>query len=661
MSNLLLCRHHPAEIGDTNDYELYENQYMTTEALGSGTITFTIPAAITTSYVTNVSYRKNNGAWTTTANSSSAVTITVSVAADDVIEWKGAANKYAISTSSMSVFGGTAQFNVYGNIMSMFYEDAFINKSTYPTNTYVASGLFKASKVVNASNLVLTTASASYAYTQTFMNCSSLIYPPSELRATIIYTDMYRQMFEGCSSMTTMPTILAEELSPGESHYRGMFDSCAALNNNTNQEILADLSCSRCCQDMFWNCTGIVNAPNIKCVGSPTSSTYSTFAAMFQGCTSLETAPEKFDTDTAVRGIFTNTFDGCTSLEVAPIINIRNVIGYSQADCPMFYEMFSGCTSLTDASGINIYFSSNSSWSGYQPFYYMFYNCYNLVQSPSLHINGTLISNHRRPFWFSFYNCQNMEFHDIEINYIIDSNTNITTGSGSTGYVNYCMFQKCSKMKSSPRITRLSLLDKEFHNAFDYCTQLKDVWIKCNADSSNNNGFTNWLANCGTLSGVTRTVHRAGSVTLPTNSTSGVPSGWILDITDWTAQRHARMRIYVATPGGLGVPTLTQDSLNTAYNDPERNCYSFDYYGDTLTFDDETYFVWENNNDPTYKLLTFTDNFYELRLNSYEFGNGEYPYDWTYGIIDSPSTLYYENDYLLDHGWWFIKCIRLQG
>ena len=66
MSINVLARRHSSYPPSQTDYSLYENQYLTTKALGSGNITFTIPSDVNTYYITEVAYRKNGGEWTTT-------------------------------------------------------------------------------------------------------------------------------------------------------------------------------------------------------------------------------------------------------------------------------------------------------------------------------------------------------------------------------------------------------------------------------------------------------------------------------------------------------------------------------------------------------------------------------------------------------------------
>ena len=187
MSKSLLIRRH--SIGTSIDMSLYENQYLTTKALNSGTITFTISSQVSTSNVTNVSYRKNSGEWVTTANSSSEVVITVNVATNDIIEWKGNATCYCGGGTfeSSSHWGGTASFDVYGNLMSMLYDIDFRGKTAYPsTKTRATQHMFSSASVIDATNLILpATTCYGQAYMCLFDNCTSLIYPPAVLPAPL--------------------------------------------------------------------------------------------------------------------------------------------------------------------------------------------------------------------------------------------------------------------------------------------------------------------------------------------------------------------------------------------------------------------------------------------------------------------------------------------
>lgn len=668
MSINVLARRHSSYPPSQTDYSLYENQYLTTEVLESGgTITFTIPSTVNTSKVTNVSYRKNGGEWITTANSSSEVVITVNVDADDIVEWKGNGTVYGGggNFANCSHWGGTAPFDVYGNLMSMLYNDDFIGKTTYPTTTIRATQhMFSYALVVDATNLILpATTCYGQAYMCLFDYCTSLINPPARLPAPVVKSAMYYNMFRGCTSLVRMPTISATSIdTAGTLHYSGMFQGCSALQYNTNQTIHVGTARTQCCQSMFHGCSSMVNAPNVDCT-SIASGAQQPFRSMFQNCTNLQTPPPRFDVETADYNVFYGTFANCSSLLYAPIINIRNV---GTRTYYAFDEMFYSCSSLVDAASINICFPENSQWDGERTFYQMFYKCTSLVNGPSLHINGTLITKSARTFGEMFYNCQNMETHDIELNYTIDSNATITTG---TSYGNSNMFYHCYKMKTSPRITRLALRDYEFYRAFDGNTQLRDVYVKFNTNTAGN-ALNNWLENTGSLSGI-RAVHQAGSLSLPNNSTSGVPSSWVLDQGDWTTQRYARMNLYVYSfQGGV----ITQNWVNTVIDDPtsQSGTIEYLYFGDTLTIDNETYYVWENtnSNDTEHsKLLTLTDNLYELRMEcldpaiggSSTVQNGvilSKNWDWTYGMLTSGNNLKYDPSDLEECAYYLVSIYR---
>lgn len=69
----------------------------------------------------------------------------------------------------------------------------------------------------------------SFAYAGMFMNCTSLVEPPSELPAETTVDACYYQMFQGCTSLTKSPKIQAKT----DSIYSlmQMFYSCSSLNS----------------------------------------------------------------------------------------------------------------------------------------------------------------------------------------------------------------------------------------------------------------------------------------------------------------------------------------------------------------------------------------------------------------------------------------------
>lgn len=217
--------HINTEVNLSEYYGDYVSSYLTFEALGSGNITLTIPANVGTSCVTSVSYRKNREAWTTTANSSSVVTITVPVVGGDTVQWKGTATKYSngITTDNYndtiqdlstyaSNFDATCNYNIYGNIMSLLHGDNFVNKIELTTE-FTFAGLFgtydtSRTRLKNAENLVLPAiilTNGCYTY---MLSCNTALKTCPKILPYrgIGLTRMYQSMFANCCKTSDLAT-----------------------------------------------------------------------------------------------------------------------------------------------------------------------------------------------------------------------------------------------------------------------------------------------------------------------------------------------------------------------------------------------------------------------------------------------------------------------
>lgn len=377
----ILQRIHTESFGDTIGRAHYNLEYMTTEALGSGTITFTIPASIGTSAVVNVSYRKNNGAWITTANSSSDVTISVNVVTNDVVEWKANATRFAAGNSSgnYSYFSSTCQCNIYGNILSLLYADEFINKYTLKTNvTNAFNSIFNSwTNLIDASNLILpiteiSTNDGGNMYACMFKDCTSLIYPPNELpeiTASSALSSVYVQMFEGCTSLIK-------------------------------------------CPNMDWGVLGNCN--------------HGTFYQMFNGCTALsQNIPNKIEVEeysatSSYTGLFRSMFQDCTHITTIPSLIIHNYTGAnSGSNHGAFNSTFRGCTSLIDISNKALSILNNSNCESYYDFYNTFIGCTSLEKTPLLKIPET----RKNTFLRTFENVRHLTDLYLDIDTIYSTNT----------------------------------------------------------------------------------------------------------------------------------------------------------------------------------------------------------------------------------------------
>ena len=184
-----------------------------------------------------IEYSINNGKWIRTNNKQ------LSVLSGDTIRVRGTNNVYDNNT-----FGGTAYFNLSGNIMALIggvnYED--LKELNY---NRAFEKIFANSNVVEASELLLpATALTDYCYNSMFSGCTSLTTAP-ELPATTLADACYLTMFEGCTSLTTAPALPATTLA--SSCYNCMFIGCTSLT--TAPALSATTLANNCYNYMFSN------------------------------------------------------------------------------------------------------------------------------------------------------------------------------------------------------------------------------------------------------------------------------------------------------------------------------------------------------------------------------------------------------------------------
>lgn len=238
-----------------SEREYYSKQYLTFEALEDGAISFNIWYAAGTDVIKSISYSLDDGeTWTKTENvddKEKNLVIDVDVTAGDKILWKGDAIKTSCFDDNEgedigSFFSSDCEFNAYGNIMSLLYEDDFEDKNTL-NNEYTFYGLFydyNASNecwIVSAENLILPDVLTEGCYGSMFDGCTALTTAPA-LPATTLANYCYQYMFQNCTSLTTAPVLPATTLT--YVCYNGMFQNCSSLNKITM--LATDISASIC-------------------------------------------------------------------------------------------------------------------------------------------------------------------------------------------------------------------------------------------------------------------------------------------------------------------------------------------------------------------------------------------------------------------------------
>ena len=333
----------------------YSKQYLTFEALESGTFTLSGEA---------VDYSVDGGTtWTTLE----ANTATPTLNQGDKILWKGTFD------CNGKVFTSTCRFNAMGNIMSLMYGDNFVGQTTIPNSYKFLNGVFKNNtRLVSAENLILPAITLpQYCYCGMFNGCTALTTAP-ELNATTLATQCCYSMFEGCTALTTAPSELPAT-TLAQNCYESMFKSCTSLT--TAPELNATTLAPNCYSSMFNGCTSLTTAPTLPA----TTLVISCYQRMFQTCTSLTTAPE-LPATTLAQSCYSNMFKDCTSLTTAPVLPATTLA----QNC--YLDMFNGCRALTTAPELN---ATTLVISCYQR---MFQTCTSLTTAPELPAT-TLVQN----------------------------------------------------------------------------------------------------------------------------------------------------------------------------------------------------------------------------------------------------------------------------
>ena len=173
-------------------------------------------------------------------------------------------------------------------------------------------------------------------FKELFKGCTSLTTAP-ELPATTLADFCYRRMFSGCTSLTTAPELPATTLDMY--CYENMFKDCTKLINAP--ALPATTLSSYCYKEMFYGCTSLTTAPALPA----TTLIRYCYGSMFKGCTSLTDAPA-LPATTLAGECYEYMFQGCTSLTTAPALPATTLANYC------YRSMFSGCTSLTTAPAL---------------------------------------------------------------------------------------------------------------------------------------------------------------------------------------------------------------------------------------------------------------------------------------------------------------------
>ena len=122
--------------------------------------------------------------------------------------------------------------------------------------------------------------------------------------------------------------------------FRSLFQGCTSLT--TAPALPATTLATNCYLRMFYNCSSLISAPAVLPAETLVAGTHidnGCYGHMFHGCTSLTTAPA-LPATTLASYCYSQMFSGCTSLTATPLLPATSL----PTQC--YFMMFQGCTSL---------------------------------------------------------------------------------------------------------------------------------------------------------------------------------------------------------------------------------------------------------------------------------------------------------------------------
>ena len=138
--------------------------------------------------------------------------------------------------------------------------------------------------------------------------------------------------------------------------FRSLFNGCTSLT--TAPALPATTLATYCYQNMFYNCTSLATAPALPATTLATNC----YSYMFSICTGLTTAPA-LPATTLATNCYKYMFSICTGLTTAPALPATTLA----IEC--YSYMFKDCTSLTTAPALPATTLATGCY------YYMFQNC----------------------------------------------------------------------------------------------------------------------------------------------------------------------------------------------------------------------------------------------------------------------------------------------
>ena len=271
-------------------------------------------------------------------------------------------------------------------------------------------------------------------------NIMSLIYADDFKNKTTLSssnTNAFTKLFYAANNLISAEHLVLPATTLADSCYVDMFNGCSSLT--TAPQLPATTLAQGCYQYMFNGCSSLTTAPQLPA----TTLASGCYRDMFNGCRSLTTAPE-LPATTLASGCYRDMFHNCSSLTTAPELPATTLADYC------YQDMFNGCRSLTTAPELPATTLTDTCYGG------MFNDCRSLTTAPEL------------PATTLAHNCYNYMFYGCSSLTTAPELPATTLAEGCYG----SMFNSCTQLTTAPELPVTTLAYWCYDNMFNGCSSL---------------------------------------------------------------------------------------------------------------------------------------------------------------------------------------------
>ena len=409
--------------------------------------------------------------------------------------------------------------------------------TTYGTNSYYNTfgGTAKVKVYGNIMSLISgdsfennKTLTDSYTFKRLFYGYTNLLSADNLiLPATTLASNCYNGMFYECTNLVNAPELPATKLAGN--CYAYMFSGTNVLPDCSNIDFTSNSVVSSGGLISLFAGTKVTDSDLDRLLPKNTNGKYylpattlavSCYSYMFQNCRSLTTAPE-LPATTLANYCYAYMFQGCTSLTTAPELPATKLA----TNC--YINMFQNCTSLTTAPSV----LPATTLTNYC-YAYMFRGCTSLETAPEL---------------------------------------------PATKLATYCynsMFYGCTSLITAPELPAKTLAGNCYRYMFYSCSSLN--YIKCLAtDISATNCTSSWLKGVASSG----TFVKNASMTSWTTGVNGIPTGWTVQNDGATTDNWVLVNNTFVNPRKIKVDYSLIEDDNTKI----RSDYELKFTAEPLT------------------------------------------------------------------------------